>query len=92
MILEQKSREQDIIIANMSQQISSNNLAISKLMFRYCCGCWLWYITDFKHKINMMRNNPQIMHYSPGFYTSPNGYKYVLNKIYVSKVPGIERN
>lgn len=86
MILEQKSREQDIIIANMSQQISSNNFAINNLMFHYCCGCWLWYITDFKAKINMMEKNPQIIHYSPGFYTSPNGYKYVFSNMFLKSI------
>ncbi|KAK5643924.1 hypothetical protein RI129_007769 [Pyrocoelia pectoralis] len=74
-VLEQKTREQDIIIANMSEQIAANNLAMSKLSLRYCNGCYLWYITDFKNKINQMRVNHQIMHYSPGFYTSPYGYK-----------------
>ncbi|CAG9819694.1 unnamed protein product [Phaedon cochleariae] len=73
--LEQKSREQDIIIANMSEQISSNNLSMSKLHHRYCNGSFLWYFNDFKNKINAMRENPHLMHYSTGFYTSVNGYK-----------------
>ncbi|KAK9708697.1 hypothetical protein QE152_g27060 [Popillia japonica] len=74
-ILEQKSREQDIIIANMSNQLAANNLAMSKIALRYCHGSYLWYINDIKNKINTMRNNQHIMHYSPGFYTSSNGYK-----------------
>lgn len=74
-ILEQKTREQDIIIANMSNQIAANNLAMSKLALRYCNGSFLWYINDIKNKINGMRTNQHILHYSPGFYSSPNGYK-----------------
>lgn len=74
-ILEQKTREQDIIIANMSAQISSLNTSLTKLPLRYCNGCYLWSFTDFKNKINTMKENPRIMHYSPGFYTSPYGYK-----------------
>nr|CAI5851120.1 unnamed protein product [Callosobruchus analis] len=73
--LEQKTREQDIIIANMSEQISSYNLSVTKLHHRYCDGCYLWHCTDFKNKLNVMRENPHVMYYSPGFYTSPNGYK-----------------
>lgn len=74
-ILEQKTREQDIIIANMSEQLSSVNILFSKMSLRYCGGIYLWYFNDFKNKINAMRNDSRIMHYSPGFYTSPNGYR-----------------
>lgn len=77
-ILEQKTREQDIIIANMSEQINSNNLAMSKLSLRYCNGCYIWYVTDFKSKIEAMRNNHHVMYYSPGFFTSPHGYKFCI--------------
>ncbi|KAK4886970.1 hypothetical protein RN001_003241 [Aquatica leii] len=77
-VLEQKNREQDIIMANMSEQIASLNLTVSKLSLRYCNGCYLWSITDFKNKINQMRVNHQIMHYSPGFYTSTYGYKLCI--------------
>ncbi|RZC42466.1 TNF receptor-associated factor 6 [Asbolus verrucosus] len=77
-LLEQKTREQDIIIANMSEQISSFNLTMSKMHLRYCNGCYLWYFNDFKCKINAMRNDSHIMHYSPGFYTSTNGYRLCI--------------
>ncbi|XP_044255653.1 TNF receptor-associated factor 6 isoform X2 [Tribolium madens] len=77
-LLEQKTREQDIIIANMSEQISSLNLSMSKMHLRYCNGCYLWYFNDFKNKINAMRNDSRIMHYSPGFYTSTNGYRLCI--------------
>jgi TNF receptor-associated factor 6 len=76
-LLEQKTREQDIITANMSEQISSLNLSMSKMHLRYCNGCYLWHFNDFKNKINAMRNDPHIMHYSPGFYTSTFGYRFV---------------
>jgi TNF receptor-associated factor 6 len=76
-LLEQKTREQDIITANMSEQISSLNLSMSKMHLRYCNGCYLWHFNDFKNKINAMRNDPHVMHYSPGFYTSTFGYRFV---------------
>lgn len=59
----------------MSQQIASCNLSMSKIQQRYSNGCYIWYFNDFKNKINAMRENPHLMHYSPGFYTSANGYK-----------------
>ncbi|KAJ8976938.1 hypothetical protein NQ317_012223 [Molorchus minor] len=58
----------------MSEQISSCNLSMTKLQQHYCNGCYLWYFNDFKNKIIAMRENPHIMHYSPGFYTSAYGY------------------
>ncbi|KAL3265884.1 hypothetical protein HHI36_010074 [Cryptolaemus montrouzieri] len=73
-ILEQKTREQDIIIANMTEQIQSTTLSMSKISLRHCNGCYLWYFKDFKSKISIMRNDHRNMYYSPGFYTSPNGY------------------
>lgn len=76
MLLEQKTREQDIIIANMSEQISSSNLSMSKMHLRYSNGCYLWHFNEFKSKIHAMRNDVHLMHYSPGFYTSANGYRY----------------
>lgn len=51
------------------------NLEMSKLPLRYCNGQYVWYVTDIKNKINTMKSNFCVMHYSPGFYTSPNGYK-----------------
>ncbi|KAL1505856.1 hypothetical protein ABEB36_005318 [Hypothenemus hampei] len=76
--LEQKAREQDIILSNMSEQISSHVSTISNFQQRYCNGCFIWYFNDFKAKIKSMRDNPRLMHYSPGFYTSSYGYKLCL--------------
>ncbi|XP_045479179.1 TNF receptor-associated factor 6 [Harmonia axyridis] len=77
-ISEQKSREQDIIIANLSEQIQSQTLTLSKMSLRNCNGCYLWYFSDFKQKLGAMRNDNRIMHYSPGFYTSLNGYRLCI--------------
>lgn len=73
--LEQKTREQDIIIANMSEQISNYSTIQSNFQQKYCNGCFIWYFKDFNNKVRAMRDNPRIMHYSPAFYTSPYGYK-----------------
>ncbi|XP_066246368.1 TNF receptor-associated factor 6 [Euwallacea similis] len=76
--LEQKTREQDIIIANMSQQVSNYSTTISNFQQRYCNGSFIWHFNDFKTKITAMRENMRLMHYSPGFYTSPYGYKLCI--------------
>ncbi|CAH1124565.1 unnamed protein product [Ceutorhynchus assimilis] len=76
--LEQKTREQDIIIANMSQQLTNLTSTTANFQQRYCNGCFLWHFNDFKNKIAQMRENPRLMHYSPGFYTNPYGYKLCL--------------
>lgn len=77
-ILEQKARERDIIIANMSQQITNYSSAMANFQQRCCNGTYIWYFNDFKNKIRAMKENPRIMHYSPGFYTSLYGYKLCL--------------
>ncbi|XP_050304141.1 TNF receptor-associated factor 6-like [Anthonomus grandis grandis] len=76
--LEQKTREQDIIIANMSQQISNYNSTLASFQQRYCNGCFVWHFHDFKNKIRAMKENTNILHYSPGFYTSSYGYKMCI--------------
>lgn len=87
-ILEQKTREQDIIIANMSEQINSTNLTLSKMSLRYCNGCYLWYLNDFKKKLNQMHASTLVHDYSPGFYTSCNGYKLCLRINLSPRDPG----
>lgn len=74
-ILEQKARERDIIIANMSQQLTNCTASLANIQQRCCNGHYIWYFNDFKNKIRAMKDNPRIMHYSPGFYTSLYGYK-----------------
>lgn len=82
MILEQRNREQDIVIANISKQLSAFGMAKRKqnddMILRYCMGNYLWKIDNFKAKLDDMLKNHSKMLYSPGFYTSPNGYRYVL--------------
>lgn len=74
-LLEQKNREQDIIITNMSQQITVHNSKISDLPLRYCNGCYLWTVPDINSKLSAMRIDHKKMYYSLGFYTAPNGYR-----------------
>lgn len=74
-LLEQKNREQDIILTNMSQQISVQNTKFAELPLRYCNGTFLWTVKEFHSKLENMYSEPKKMFYSPAFFTSPNGYK-----------------
>lgn len=78
-VLEQRNREQDIVIANMSKQLSAFSIAKMKqsneMLLRYCMGNYVWKVDNFKARLDAMLKDHFKMLYSPGFYTSPNGYR-----------------
>lgn len=67
-VLEQENRELSITVSNQK-----NQLAIMYL--RNCNGIYIWRLQSFQEKLTAMINDPLKMFYSPGFYTSSNGYK-----------------
>ncbi|CAH2091694.1 unnamed protein product [Euphydryas editha] len=81
-VLEQRNREQDIVIANMSKQLSAFAVAKMKqnndMLLRYCMGNYVWKIDNFKARLDAMLKDHFKMLYSPGFYTSPNGYRFCV--------------
>ncbi|CAK1578057.1 unnamed protein product [Parnassius mnemosyne] len=81
-VLEQRNREQDIVIANISKQLSAFAVAKMKqnsdMMLRYCMGSYIWRIDNFKARLDAMLKDHFKMLYSPGFYTSPNGYRFCV--------------
>ncbi|CAH2243579.1 TNF receptor-associated factor 6-like [Pararge aegeria] len=81
-VLEQRNREQDIVIANMSKQLSALSVAKMKqsndMLLRYCMGNYMWKIDNFKARCDAMLKDHFKMLYSPGFYTSPNGYRFCV--------------
>nr|XP_026491394.1 TNF receptor-associated factor 4 [Vanessa tameamea] len=81
-VLEQRNREQDIVIANMSKQLSAFAVAKMKqnndMLLRYCMGNYIWKIDNFKTRLDAMLKDHFKMLYSPGFYTSPNGYRFCV--------------
>ena len=85
-VLEQRNREQDIVIANMSKQLSAFAVAKMKqnndMLLRYCMGNYVWKIDNFKARLDAMLIDHYKMLYSPGFYTSPNGYRFGSNFTY----------
>ncbi|CAG9791788.1 unnamed protein product [Diatraea saccharalis] len=81
-VLEQRNREQDIVIANISKQLSAFAVAKMKqnhdMLLRYCMGNYIWKIDNFKARLDAMLKDHYKMLYSPGFYTSPNGYRFCV--------------
>lgn len=81
-VLEQRNREQDIVIANISKQLSAFTISKRKqhneLSLRYCLGNYIWRIDNFQMRLEAMMSDHSKMLYSPGFYTSPNGYRFCV--------------
>ncbi|KAJ2938853.1 hypothetical protein O0L34_g18481 [Tuta absoluta] len=81
-VLEQRNREQDIVIANISKQLNAFAVAKMKqnneMLLRYCMGNYVWRVDNFKARCEAMMKDHFKMLYSPGFYTSPNGYRFCV--------------
>nr|CAD7401815.1 unnamed protein product [Timema cristinae] len=79
-MLEQRNREQDIQLENIKHQFSTKTEKISQdLSLRYCGGTYIWSVNRFSVKLAEMVAKPsQCMLYSPGFYTTPSGYKFCI--------------
>lgn len=74
--MEQENRELSITVSNQKNQLAA-------MCLRNCNGVYIWRLKSFQEKLTAMINDPLKMFYSPGFYTSPNGYK-VCARINVS--------
>ncbi|KAG5343561.1 TRAF6 factor, partial [Acromyrmex charruanus] len=79
-VLEQENRELSITVSNQKNQLAA-------MCLRNCNGVYIWRLKSFQEKLNAMTNDPQKMFYSPGFYTSPNGYKICARINISSKNP-----
>ncbi|XP_028175860.1 TNF receptor-associated factor 4-like [Ostrinia furnacalis] len=81
-VLEQRNREQDIVIANMSKQLGAFAVAKVKqshdMLLRYCMGHFVWRVDSFRNRLEAMLKDHYKMLYSPGFYTTPNGYRFCV--------------
>ncbi|XP_012269867.2 TNF receptor-associated factor 6 isoform X2 [Athalia rosae] len=78
-VLEQLNRELTISIANQQNQLSTFHTSTryndEEMILRYCNGLYIWKCSSFRDKLTAMTNDSLKMFYSPGFYTSPNGYR-----------------
>nr|XP_013190098.1 unnamed protein product [Amyelois transitella] len=77
-ILEQRNREQDIVIANLTKQVATLSAQLKHNTVRYCMGNYIWKIDNFGARLDQMLKNHNNMLYSPAFYTSPNGYRFCV--------------
>jgi len=79
-ILEQKTRGQDIELSNAKEKIASLQQELlyfkSHLPLRFCNGTHIWAVRDMTLKLRSMASDHTIMYYSDGFYTSYSGYKF----------------
>ncbi|VVC92269.1 unnamed protein product [Leptidea sinapis] len=48
------------------------------MLLRYCMGNYIWKIDNFQARLDAMLKDHYKMLYSPGFYTSPNGYRFCV--------------
>ncbi|XP_066591314.1 TNF receptor-associated factor 6-like isoform X2 [Prorops nasuta] len=78
-VLEQENRELSIIVSNQKNQLTTLQTLIpfnhEEMLLHNCNGIYIWRLKLFEEKLVTMINDPLKMFYSPGFYTSTNGYK-----------------
>ncbi|XP_043265535.1 TNF receptor-associated factor 6-like [Colletes gigas] len=78
-VLEQQNRELSITVSNQKTQLTtlqtSQRFNQEEMFLRNCNGVYIWRLHSFREKLESMINDPLKMFYSPGFYTSPFGYK-----------------
>lgn len=85
-VLEQKSREQDVKIENLTKQLASTR---SQLEVHNSHGTIVWEIKDFHNLIEHLRLNVNNLVYSRECYTSPYGYKFCARLNIQPKHPNV---
>ncbi|XP_076182088.1 TNF receptor-associated factor 6 [Ptiloglossa arizonensis] len=90
-ILEQQNRELSITVSNQKTQLTTLQTSLQfnqeEMYLRSCNGVYIWRLHSFHAKLETMISDPLKMFYSPGFYTSPNGYKICARINVSSKDP-----
>lgn len=90
-VLEQQNRELSITVANQQTKLTTLQTSIrfnnDETILRNCNGVYIWRLNAFGEKLAEMSANPLRMFYSPGFYTSPNGYRFCARINVSSKDP-----
>lgn len=72
-VLEQQFREQTVRLDKISEALARS---AEKDAQRFCDGVLVWRVTQFRSKVDSMRNNPNVLLYSHEAFTSPHGYKF----------------
>ncbi|CAK9832859.1 TNF receptor-associated factor 6 [Anthophora retusa] len=90
-VLEQQNRELSITVSNQKTQLTTLQTSLrfnqDEMFLRSCNGVYIWRLHSFQEKLESMTKDPLKMFYSPGFYTSPNGYKICARINVSSKDP-----
>ncbi|KZC13963.1 TNF receptor-associated factor 6 [Dufourea novaeangliae] len=90
-VLEQQNRELSITVSNQKTQLTTLQTSLrfnqEEMFLRSCNGVYIWRLHSFHEKLKSMMNDQLKMFYSPGFYTSPNGYKICARINISSKDP-----
>ncbi|XP_071865181.1 TNF receptor-associated factor 6 [Bombus fervidus] len=90
-VLEQENKELSITISNYKTQLTTLQTSLrfsqEEISLRSCNGVYIWRLHCFHEKLETMMNDSLKMFYSPGFYTSPNGYKICARINISSKDP-----
>ncbi|XP_055845290.1 TNF receptor-associated factor 6 [Episyrphus balteatus] len=75
-VLEQRCREQDVKIENLTKQLVAREKCDHSIDPRYSNGVIVWQISNFTSLVEQMQSNANMRFYSGECYTSPNGYKF----------------
>ncbi|XP_031837033.1 TNF receptor-associated factor 6 isoform X3 [Nomia melanderi] len=90
-ILEQQNKELSITVSNQKTQLTTLQTSLrfnqEEMFLRSCNGVYIWRLHSFHEKLESMMTDSLKMFYSPGFYTSPNGYKICARINISSKDP-----
>ncbi|OAD52384.1 TNF receptor-associated factor 6, partial [Eufriesea mexicana] len=90
-VLEQQNRELSITVSNQKTQLTTLQTSLrfnqEEMFLRSCNGVYIWRLHSFHEKLETMMSDSLKMFYSPGFYTSPNGYKICARINVSSKDP-----
>ncbi|KAK1138107.1 hypothetical protein K0M31_002592 [Melipona bicolor] len=90
-VLEQQSKELSITVSNQKTQLTTLQTSLQccqeEMFLRSCNGVYIWRLPSFHEKLESMMKDSLKMFYSPGFYTSPNGYKICARINISSKEP-----
>lgn len=74
-LLEQRNHEHEAHLQKLKNELNKLENKFLDVNLRHCFGRYLWNINHFSSKLSAMKTNRDRFLYSPGFYTSPTGYK-----------------
>ena len=74
----QQLRRQEMKIEQQQSVIRQLETQLKDVEGRFCNGVYIWRIRDYHQKRKEAVARKAVVHHSPGFYTSPHGYKMCI--------------